>query len=210
MLDLSKETPPLDLRERIERYKAENSFHTFSEKQYLIISGILRKNSPLKNYIKENNEEGNLFETPLIQLMCDLTQGVSTLFPGLYFAYTASNRFILVYHPKYTPFPINRDNLTSLVCSRAVNLANRYYKSPMCLVSAFQVPSVEVQNILAYYKMSWIAKRNRLLGQLVLGIKADDTTLSHEEVLNAVKKNGYSLSNLNKTLREGFYFSPHL
>lgn len=208
MLDLSQHKPPLDLRDRIERYKRENSPSIFTEKEMLVVSGMLRRNQPLLNYIQES-EESNLFESPLVQLMTVLTQDLSTLLSGFYFGYTATNKFVLIYHPKYTTFPINRDNLISLMCSRAVNFAGKYYSNPMALVGVYQVPKVEVQNVLAYHKMSWVARRNRILGQLVLGINVDDTRLTHEEVLQAVQNNGYSLNNLNSTLRDGFSFSPY-
>lgn len=204
MIDLSKNDPPLDLKFRIDQYRIENSPAIFTEPEFLIVSGALRRNKPLRNYVGDDP-----FETQLVRLMIAMSQDLSNLLSGFYAGYTASNKFVLVYHPKYFQTPINRDNLISLICSRSVNFASQYYQNPMCLISAYQVPKVEVQNILAYYKMSWIARRNRLLGQQVLGLSPDDTSLTHDEVLKAVEANGYSLLNLSSSLRDGFFFSPY-
>ena len=209
MINLSQERPLPDLGERIRRYELANAVPIFVEEEFLVISGVLRRNKPLKEYIESGSSDKNLFENNLVHLMMHLSQDVSNILQGLYIGYTASNKFILIYHPDQTQYPIDRDNLISLICSRGINIASQYYKNPMCLIKAFQIPKEEVQHILAYYKMSWIARRNRILGELVLGIDSWDTTLSHVEILDSVQKQGYSLKNLNTTLLNGFSFSPH-
>ncbi len=204
MLDLSNNNPQLDLKYRIDQYKIYNSPAIFEEKEVLAVYGMLRRNKPFQQFIPEDD----VFETSVVQLMIGLSQDIKNILNGFYAGYTVMNRFILFYHPDFLSFPINRDNLVSLMSSRGVNYTSDYYKNPMCLISAFQVPRKEVGNILAYHKMSWQARRDRLLGQQVLGIPVDDTSLSHQEVLKAVENQGYRLSSLSSTLRDGFFFSP--
>ena len=210
MLDLSNHEPPLDLRLRIERYKKENSPADFTEHETLCVSGMLRRNKPLTQYLQDRGNEEDIFETTLLRLIMDISQDASKVIPGLYAGYAYLNKFILFYHPKLVDWPLNRDNAISLVSSRVVNYTNRYYANPMCLISLFQIPSKEVKNVLAYYKMSWLAKRNRLLGQQILGIDSKDTTLEHHLILERVIKRGFSLKHMTPTLRDGFFFSPHV
>lgn len=207
MLDLSNQTPPLDLRHRMEQYKINNSPYVYEERYPLVIRGLLRRNAPLREFVGEEDP----FETNLVQLMIKLAHGTSGLLEGFYAGYVASERLVLIYHPSTIRLPIYRDNLVSLVSSRMVNLASSSYDNPMALVSSYQLPNkIEIQNVLAYHKMNWLARRNRLLGEVVCGIPSSDTNIPHTEVLQRVERSGFSLQNLTSTQREGYFFSPFL
>ena len=207
MLDLSNNNPPLDLKYRIDQYKINNSPYIFDERYPLVVTGMLRRNRPLEDYIGTEDP----FETKLLQLMIKISNETSSLLEGFYAGYTAGDRFILIYHPSLIRLPIYRDNLISLISSRVVNLASSEYSNPMCLVTTFQLPNKnEIQNILSYYKMNWLAKRNRLLGEIVCGIPRTENNFSHTKVLELVEKKGFNLSTLTASQRSGFFFSPYV
>lgn len=206
MIDLSKNNPPLDLRYRIERYKRDNSPYLIDTGGVLCISGIVCKNKPLQSYIRDNTTEQDLFDTPLVQLMIALLKDISHIIEGCQISYTYQNKFVMFFRVQEDLY---RDNIISLVASRIVNFLGEYYDNPMTLVSAYQVPVEEVKNILAYHKMSWTAKRNRILGSHYLGIPVLDTSRTHTEILELCKSRGFSILDLSTSLQNGFAYSPY-
>jgi hypothetical protein len=204
MLDLSNAT--LDLKERISRYKRENSPVVFEEPQYLFLSGLVARNSSLKYYLNSFGEDP--LEVNLHKLMCDLLKDLKTLNPGFFLGHTSSNHIEICYHPKTTQYPIQNSGFTSIAVSRAVNFISNYYKNPMVLFTAYQVPGLEVQNVFKYSQLSWEARRNRILGEMYLGIPSSDHSLSHKEILSRVLSLGsFKLEDLPVTMLKGLYIN---
>jgi hypothetical protein len=209
MINLAHNSPPLDLRYRIQKYKEENSPYLLTTEGVLCVSGLVCKNKPLLSYIADNTTSADLFDTPLIRLMVGLTKDISSIIDGGYISYTYQNRFVLFFKLDSEEESLYRDNVVSLVSSRIVNFLVDFYDNPMSLVSAYQVPKEEVKNILNYHKMTWVAKRNRILGSHYLGISPKDTTKTHSEILKLCQKKGFQMEDLSPTLQQGFAYSAH-
>lgn len=203
MLNLLENNESLDLKYRIQRYQEDNSFYRFTEKGTLCIFGTICRNKPLRSYIEEQSPH-DWFQTPLATMMVELLKDLSEIIPNMYIGYTYENRYIMFFKIEEQS-NIQRDKLISLVSSRAANfLSTNFYQNPMSITSVFQVPTEEVRNILAFHKMNWVAKRNRILGEHILEIPKDDVSKHHSEVLKECEERGFNLRDLPPFLRTGY------
>jgi hypothetical protein len=189
------------LKDKVLKYKF-NSPPVFFKNEPVFVTGIVRQNRPLINFLEENNNpKFEPFNEALVEISSILMADLPTLIPGFRVGFASSNFFVLYFK---LDSDIERDNLNSIFCSRATNLvATALYKNPMFLVTSFPVLQKDVKSVFRYYKKAWLAKRNRLIGEKVLGIKESDKSLEHSKVLELSLEKGFNLDSLPLFLKEG-------
>lgn len=189
------------LKNKVEFYKEQHT-PTYYKNELIFVTGLIRQNQPLINFLRQNNKPQLApFDDSLVEISSLLLQDLPTQIGGFRVGFASSNFFVLYFKLQDS---YSRDNLNSLFCSRAVNLvATNLFLDPMFLVSSFAVLHKDVGYVFKYYKKAWIARRNRLIGEMVLGISAEDKTLSHTDILSKSLDEGFNLTTLPLFLREG-------
>ena len=189
------------LKNKVEFYKKQNT-PIYYKNELIFVTGLIRQNQPLSNFLRQNNKSQlRPFDDSLVEVSSLLLQDLPTQIDGFRVGFASSNFFVLYFKLQEN---YSRDNLNSLFCSRAVNLvATNLFLDPMFLISSFAVLQKDVENVFKYYKKAWLARRNRLIGEMVLGIPVEDKTFYHTDILSKSLDKGFDISTLPIFLREG-------
>ena len=189
------------LKNKVEFYKKQNT-PIYYKNELIFVTGLIRQNQPLSNFLRQNNKSQlRPFDDSLVEVSSLLLQDLPTQIDGFRVGFASSNFFVLYFKLQEN---YSRDNLNSLFCSRAVNLvATNLFLDPMFLISSFAVLQKDVENVFKYYKKAWLARRNRLIGEMVLGIPVEDKTFYHTDILSKSIDKGFDISTLPIFLREG-------
>lgn len=189
------------INSEIENYKHQTPYCIKESSDYLCIFGLIRRNKPLKNYLQ--NHEASLLEEPVHQLSLSLGLDLKTVMPGFHIGYSVYNKFCLFFHPSKMVWPIQRDNLNSLVASRAANFLSNYYSNPMILVSTYTIPREKFMEVVKHYQNVWFRDRDQILAKMYL----TEVDISRPIMNQIEEQSDFKESTLPANIRNGVFYT---